>query len=682
MTTGLGPAPPLMRRAAAVRGAVFVAAVAALTCCPVAGSIASVRLSHSDQRIYRQAFDELAAGRLETALRLAQRGSNALLTKVLEWNDMVRGAPGVSFQEIQQFRADNPHWPRQDALRVQAEIRLPSSLSNEAVLDFMGDGPPATVNGVIRLAQALLALGRDKEAMTLIRRTWIEENLTESEEKTFRAQFGERLTERDDKLRLDRLLWDGRLADARRMIPRVPKSHQMLAKARILLRTRAPGVDAALLRVPKRLQNDPGLLFERALWRMRKGRYEDTLEILNAVPASAARPDKWWDLRNWAARIALGRNDYALAYRLAARNGLSAGREFAEAEWLAGWVALRFLKSPATALKHFSTLYDGVTTPISRARGAYWAGRADEALGEEATADAWYRKASQHPATFYGQLAEEKLKEEPRHAFVTVPPPPLNDRLAFEQRELVRTVRLLAALGRPQLAEPFLKALADQAKNPGNYYLVADLAADVGLRDTALRIAKEALYSDGHVLPHLYPMAVAGVAEAQDPALVLAVIRQESAFRVGASSRAGALGLMQLMPATAREVAEKESVIYRKRRLTRDPYYNVRLGRAYLSHMIDYFDGSYVLAIASYNAGPGRARQWVEAWGDPRDPNVNVIDWIERIPFDETRNYVQRVLENLTMYRRILGSIEPAERSLGQILKQQAMAPSLDQEED
>lgn len=616
---------------------------------------ASEKLSERDRRIYREAFAAVEKGQWVRAREVAARAENPLLAKVIQWMDLLQPGPGRSFAEMSEFLATNPDWPLLTTLRANAERAMPKNLGASEVIAWFDERPPRTAAGVMRLATAFLETGRVEEAQALVRQGWVDENMTVEEEKEFLSLFKRFLRPEDHIARLDRLLWDRDQAAAKRMLPRVDKPHQLLAQARLSLMNFDPGVDAAIRRVPAALRKDPGLIYDRVRWRRAKKMYEEVVELLDPPVTGVRRPDLMWREVEDAARRALTRGDISVAYRLAQHHGAESGVAFADGEWLAGWIALRYLNEPQLAYDHFTRLYAGVTTSISRSRGAYWAGRAAEAMGEEELSRNWYRTAAEAMTTFYGQLAAQRLGTGEALRFPTLPQPTGDEIAVFNKAELVRVVRLLGQVDELDRAKPFLVRLVDHAKTPAEHRMIADLAAEQGRNDLMVLVAKEARKSGVELVEYLYPLRDLPDGISPEAALVLGVTRQESGFDVDAVSSAGALGLMQLMPSTAKDVAKKLGVKFDKEKLTRDPGYNIRLGSAYLQELIDRFRGSYVLAIAAYNAGPSRSVEWIRQYGDPRDADVDVIDWIESIPFSETRNYVQRVIENLMVYRHRLG---------------------------
>jgi len=375
---------------------------------------------------------------------------------------------------------------------------------------------------------------------------------------------------------------------------------------------------------------------------------------LEHAPADLVRPDLWAAERLILARRLLDDNQTQRAYRLAASHGLSSGPTFAELEFLAGWIALRFLHEPDIAYNHFVRLYDEVKLPVSVARGAYWSARAAETLKYREVAAAWYRTAAEQVTTYYGQLAATAIGlASPAQAVAAKPS--AAEKTAFEKRELVRVLIELSEVGGGDYMRPFARRLSELAKTPAEHVLLAHLMMRFDRGDLAIGVAKRASYAGVFLLEEGYPVTDLPPGGHSERALVLAMTRQESAFDREAISSAGALGMMQLMPHTASTMAKSLHMRFSAKQLLSDQRYNVTLGRHYLETLIADFSGSYVLAVAAYNAGPSRVRQWMRDFGDPRTKTVDVIDWIESIPLGETRNYVQRVMENLQIYRVRLG---------------------------
>jgi soluble lytic murein transglycosylase len=629
------------------------ALLACLALLPLAAAKAEL-LSPGDRQAYRAAFNAVArGGDFGPAWRRADEAQDPLLRKVLRWIELTRG--GGSFAQVTEFIDQNPDWPSQLALRQRAEEAI-SGAPDATARAWLQKFPPVTPYGKFRQADLLIQSGQREAGIALIREVWINGDLSGFDEQSLLQRYAGVIRKEDHLKRLDRLVWDGNEDQARRMYPRVPPEWRTLAHARFRLAEMAPGVEKLVAKVPANLQNDPGLLYERARWRRRKEMFDTALEIVANPPRELGRPTAWWTERQILARRALADGKPQLAYKLVSKHGLAEGSAQAEAEFLSGWIALRFLNDAKTGYDHFVRLYDSVKLPISASRGAYWAGRAAEAQGQKQLAASWYGTAADHYTTYYGQLAAARMGHEAPPRVLPEPQPTASEIAAFEKKELVRAVHMLAEIGENDRFKPFLLRLSESSKSPSDHALIAILAESLGRLDLSVSVAKRAGYAGVPLMRHGYPIVsipnLGGIAERP---LVLAMTRQESAFDREAVSKAGARGLMQLMPATAKMMAKSMALPYSADRLLSDGSYNLTLGRQYLDGLLDSFNGSYVLAVAGYNAGPARVRQWMRDFGDPRAKETDGVDWVEAIPYGETRNYVQRVLENLQIYRVRLG---------------------------
>lgn len=610
-------------------------------------------LSDGDLALYKQAFKAVDEDRHDDALRLAAPARDRLPAKILLWLKL-QAPLGGSFDDIGRFIRENPDWPGQLALRKAAEAAMAAAEpSPSEVTNWFRQYPPLTNDGFMRYADTLLAIGERDKALGLIRQRWTDATLNANEEQDFLFRYRDLLRPQDHAVRADRLLWERQEAAAKRLLPYLDPGWEALIEARIGLAEDSRSVDAALARIPETLRNDPGLQYEQLRNRRKRDDDDGAVEILNRQPARLIRPAQWWTERHILARRAMEKGDMRLAYALAKGHGTSEGTPFAEAEFLAGFLALRQLGMPQEAFAHFQRLYKSVTAPISRARGAYWSGRAAEAMGRADEARAWYTRAAPYGTTYYGQLAAHRVDAEAQVRLPSEPPVDPAASVAFEGREMVRAARMLAEIeGRDdERLAAFLRRISLQSKEPEHYALAARLARELGRPDLAVAAAKDAAQNEIYLVEAGYPVIRADAAS-PEPALVHALIRQESTFNPTIVSSAGARGLMQLMPGTAQLVAGKLGIKkHQTAKLTADPQYNIRLGSAYITEMIERYGGSYVLAVASYNAGPNRVSQWLNVYGDPRAPGVDVVDWVEMIPIYETRNYVQRVMEGLLVYR-------------------------------
>ena len=617
-------------------------------------------ISIKDKENLKTSLDEFSKKYWKKATLEAEKIENSLAKKIFYFFNLERKNTPASFQELSSFINENPDWPLINHLKKNAESAMSNDLKPGVILNWFGKRDPLTTVGWMHKIKAYLEIGEVKKARKIIKNVWINKNFVRHNEKYFYKLYRRHLTIKDHEQRLDRLLWEGKNWPVRRMLWKVNSSFRLVSEARLMLRQNLGNVDKAISKVSNDQINSPGIIFERLRWRIRKGKYEESIELLSSAPKNPIYPKKWWRERSYLTRLALKKGHITRAYQLAKKHSLKEGAEFAEAEWLAGWISLRFLKEPKIALKHFNNMYHKVNYPISRARGAYWSGRAEFAMGNINKANNWFQTASKQPTAFYGQLALAWLNlNEPN----TLPPEPnlvAEEISEFQKLELVKVIEILSAINNHDAIKHFLLAIADIRKTTSWKLLTARYAAKHGRIDVAITIAKKSSRSGEELIEAGYPIINLPLVKNDDSLtietpLVLAMIRQESVFYPRARSRANARGLMQILPRTAKKIAKNLKIKYSKRQLTNNPNYNMVIGQTYLRNLIDEFDGSYVLALAGYNAGPGRARKWLKLNGSPRENYIKTIDWIEMIPFRETRNYVQRVLENLQVYRIKLG---------------------------
>ena len=445
------------------------------------------------------------------------------------------------------------------------------------------------------------------------------------------------------------------------MLPYLPKDETALYRARQLLMGQSYGVDNAISKVPAKYKNNIGLKYDRLKWRRRRGRLEPSLEILFTLPKNPTklvRPDIWWKERAILSRSLIYKKKYPKAYKVASNHSLESGPEYADAEWLSGWLALTFLEDPNLALQHFKNFYENVGYPISLSRGAYWLGKTYKKIDNQQKSKEWFDEASKYLNTYYGQLAFFEINPDSEFSLPDEPHVSKKYNKKFQKNALFKIVKLLSELDNSEYSKDFLKHLATLNIDNGSEILAGDLAVEIGRYDYAIQIAKEASYQKRFYNKLNYPVLetpkIINQKKMPKSELILAVIRQESEFDQNANSYVGAKGMMQLMTYTARLVAKKAKIPYVKSKLQSDPGYNIKLGSYYLTGLLEEYEGSYPFALAAYNAGPKRVKYWKKINGNPQNGEIDYIDWIELIKFKETRNYVQRVLENVNVYKYIL----------------------------
>lgn len=604
-------------------------------------------LSAGDIAAARALCDELPPGSLER--------------RIIAWAIALSGAPSVSSREITRTMEMLPDWPGLERLAANRERALyREHAPAREVLTIFEDAQPVTFEGKMALARALMETGNKETARAVIAPVWREEKLEARQESALLAAFGSLLSKADHRHRVEAMLYAERVRAAERAADKAGAEALTKAWAAVI---RDAGNAAKLLEAVPEEERSAGWHFAKARHLRRKGEYLQAAKVLLAAPRSASAQidtDAWWFERRVLSRELLDIGEAALAYRVAAEHSSESAVSIADAEFHAGWYALRSLGKPETAARHFARILTVADGPISRARAFYWLGRAAEA-GGPGEAEAFYAQAAGYPATFYGQLATARLGRDT--LALATPEPATLDRRNFGAREAVHAIRRLEHAGYERYADILYRDLAAELSSRGELALLTGMAEERGDHHLALSIAKTAAARGIDVGALAHPLgaipdhaAIAG----DGKALAYAVARQESAFNAAAVSSAGARGLLQLMPATARAIAKKSGLDWSPARLTSDAGYNAALGAAYLAEQLDRFGGSYILTFIGYNAGPRRAENWIARYGDPRGkPVEEIVDWIERIPFTETRNYVQRVMENLQVYRmRLTGRFD------------------------
>ena len=618
--------------------------------------------SRKDFALAKKALIEMKQAKWTSALKTSKKARDKSIYNFIQWRHLLTKGNKASYYEYKAFIDANEDYPRIGRIKYLAEHKLSTdTVSPKKIINWFETNEPLSGFGKMILGESYILLGNKQKGISLIKEGWMTAELNRSELKFYRKKFKKYLNSDDYIKRADYLAWNNKYWDLKRLLRYLPKDYQLLYTARQLLMSKSYGVDNAIAKVPTKFKNDAGLNYDRLKWRRKRGRVDSSLEILlkiNNTKDYLVRPDKWWVEREIISRSLIYKNKFELAYKVSSNHALTEGPEYAAAEWMSGWIALSFLNDPLLAKDHFENFYKNVGYPISVSRGAYWLGKTYQKLGERDLAIEWLQKAAGFLTTYYGQLAfmelnPDKTFELPKDLEVSK-----EYKDYFFKKELVKTIYLLDELNNDKYSKHILRHLANDNIENGSEILAAQLATSIDRFDFAIQIAKIASYEKRFHNKFNYPIISTpkyiNGRKIPETAFILSIIRQESEFDLSANSHAGAKGLMQLMPYTAKVVAKQAKLPYSKSRLTKDAEYNINLGSHYIAGLILDYDGAYPFAIAAYNAGPKRVRYWKKINKNPQKKQIDYINWIELIKFKETRNYVQRVLENYNVYRYIL----------------------------
>ena len=624
-------------------------------------------LNKKDFEKAKETLKFVKARKWNSALKSAEKVKNSEFRNLITWMYLKTTGNSATFNDYKNFIEQHGDYPRINRIKYLAEQKIYlRNNSPTSIINWFQKNPPLGGLGKIKLAEAYLEQGKTEEVNNLIKEGWATADISKNNLGYYRAKFKKFLTSEDHLKRADFLAWERKYWDLKRMLKYLPKDERALYNARQILMSNSYGVDNAILKVPAHLKKDPGLEYDRLRWRNRRGRLEGSLEILyknaNKTESQMIRPDKWWEQRKSVSRTLIYKKRYKTAYKIASEHSLSAGPSFAEAEWLSGWIALSFLNSPEYAINHFQNFYNNVGYPISLARGAYWLGTTYKTLGNNTLSNKYFEEGAKFPMTYYGQLSFNEIKPGENFELIDQSNFDKEYEKEFNKSKLINHVILLKELDATKYAKDIIKHLATLNVEKGSEVLAARLSTNVERYDFAIQISKQASYEKRFFNKYNYPIIstpkIINKKQMPSSEVVLAIIRQESEFDRKANSWAGARGMMQLMKYTAKLVAKQAKLPYSISGLTKDPEYNIKLGSYYFNSLMENYSGVYPFAIAAYNAGPNRVKTWRKINGDPSKGELSYVNWVELIRFKETRNYVQRVLENINVYKYML-SKEP-----------------------
>ncbi len=581
----------------------------------------------------------------------------------------------ISFSDISRFSLDNSFYPNVSQISRNVEkVAIANNIPYNSSEKYFSLNPAATLESKLFLLESKIKFlsqskqsdaDKDKvrkEVQTIISNIWLKENFSENEEKDFLQKYQNYLTQVDHINRIDRLLWDGKILEAKRIMRFVNQDYQSLFSAIIEIQESPKYIDKIVLSVPRKLRSNEGLSYRRVIWHKSKDQIEDLLEIMLDLPEKLQFPEKWWSLRRLYAREMLKQKNYKMAYKIINKHSLPAtSSDFWEAEWMTGWIALRFLDEPKVAYERFENLYRNVVQPVTLSRASYWLGMTSEAMKNKQKAASWYKIAAQYPIFFYGQLAIHKHRVvDPIGAQedIILPKDPditVNDMIKMSSSRAAQVAYLLNLMDKKSDAGKILEWIINNSGSEGEVAVVMALSNEIGDKQLDVKLSRVASKKNVFFIKDKFQI-VKEISNDEYAPLIHAIVKQESGFAPAALSHVGAVGFMQLMPDTAKLVAKDLGIPYNRDKLATDVQYNVRLGSHYIKKLIDRFDGSEMLAIASYNAGPNATQRWINEFYDPRkEEDLNmVVDWIELITYSETRNYVQRIMENLIVYKYLM----------------------------
>ena len=630
--------------------------------------------SDADLQKVKEAIAAVGRGDTDTSGGIAGTIVDPAARKLVRWYELRSGRQASSPEEIEAFRRENPHWPG-NVLRTRAEEALLTDAEPERILAFFKDSKPETGAGKAAMAVAILARGDINKATALAVDSWRNETMSDAAEKAVLSRLDRVLTPADHKYRADRILYadtqyDGvralRIAAVNRLMSKLSPPDQAKIAARLAVyrcgsgKSCLAGARKLMAKLPVEAQKDWGIFFGKALMLRKSGAAQQawrTMLSATTDPKQGIDLDQWWDERRANAYAALYGNDYQSAYRLAAEHGPLSVNPGKEAEFIAGWIALRFLKDPKRAIPHFTAMRAIADGPVSFAQSEYWLGRSYSQANNAKAAGPHYVEAAKYFNTYYGQIARQTLdKTASGMAVPTIPVPSADVIKRFVNDDAIRALVIAGKADLIDVMRAFIGDRKERMANENEAALIAHLALTMGDTQMAVKVGKTALERGYFGLTHYaYPTVAIPAFEPlrtlTEPALTYAIARQESEFNTLTKSPVGARGILQIMPGTAKGVCRQYKLKCEVGKLTADPSYNARLATAYAADITEQFNGSYIMGIAAYNAGPGRVNEWVSKIGDPRSPGVDPVDWVEMLHLDETRDYVKKVMSNVQVYR-------------------------------
>lgn len=615
----------------------------------VIGSPAKADLNNALQAVSKNQWD--------TAYQQAAMIQSPLERDIFNWYAFKQGDSRASFNNILDFLNRRGDWPSQSKIQSLAEKKISSATPPAQIIALFKDNDPRTADGAHAYVRALLATGNTSKLKSFLNDWWPEASLSRDDQREIYNRYSGHFNRKAHVDRLNKLMLNNEYSNAQGIAGVLGGGYPTLVQTRMALRKGESSAGNLVGNVAQNLQNDEGLLLDRLTWERKRKNNNAAIQILNRSPSAnyMTEPKLWWQERHIIIRRLIEQKRYSDAYSLAASHKQTEEFPRTQAEWVSGWLALRFINKPDVAFRHFETLYNVVETPISKSRGSYWAGLASQTMGRDDIANKWYQVASRYPQTYYGQMAARTIGQEPNIMSIDNASSVANADIS--NTDMAKAASAFRKAGLSSEVKSFLYQLYLERESASDLMGASKFASQMGYEEISIRAAQKLQNDHGiNAIKYLYPIVpnssqyIRGIS----PATAHAIIRQESRFDQNAVSHAGARGLMQLMPGTASDTARKLGIQHQQSWLTSRPTHNVQLGSTYLKQMLDRYNGNLVMAAAAYNAGPGRVDRWISEIGDPRTGQISMLDWAELIPIYETRNYAQRVIEADHVYSQLI----------------------------
>jgi len=604
------------------------------------------------------AMDLAKNERWDAAITCSESQKDELLTKLVLWSKYKNTNSNAQTEEILGFISKNPHFPNLITLQAVAERKINEETKAHVLKRWFSKHKPITDNGIHYYLEIMGRELNDKALASWVKEAWIRVEYDKADRKKFLSKYKKHLTHSDHIKKIDHLIWAGHTMIDQDLLHLVNNDYKLLFAARLAILRNNGNIDSIIAKVPAKLRTAPGLLYARAVWHKKRGHYHKIAQLILDHPhMGTIHSDSWFQLRSRTILELEQKTRYKTSYAIASTHKYKEPVNYVDGEWFSGKIAWIYHQDAHKALEHFKRILEKSQYSVSKAKSAYWSARMHKKIGNHKEADRYFSLAANHPGTFYGQLSILKNNGSKIELIDDKPKITEEDKKWSESDNLVNASKILAKSKQHNSARLFAHAAYKSARTPGQHYLLTKIGTNQKLHSLAVLYNKISERDGRPLKKDGYPVLnMKSFNKNVEKALSLSIIRQESEFDTHALSPAGAMGLMQLMYPTAKQLGNEFGDKVTKETLSNNPEENVKLGTYYLYKLLKKYKGSYVLTIAAYNAGQGNVDKWLKMYGDPRKikSQDGVIEWIEKIPFSETRTYVQHVLSNLQIYRNIL----------------------------